>query len=57
MSATKAAIEEGIVPGGGLALLRSRAAVDKLAKTFEGDEATGATIVSKALEEPMRWIA
>ena len=57
VSATKAAIEEGIVPGGGLALLRSRAAVDKLAKTLEGDEATGATIVSKALEEPMRWIA
>jgi chaperonin GroEL len=57
VSATKAAIEEGIVPGGGLALLRSRAAVDKLAKTLEGDEATGAAIVSKALEEPLRWIA
>ncbi len=57
VSATKAAIEEGIVPGGGLALLRSRPAVDKLAKTLEGDEATGAAIVSKALEEPMRWIA
>ena len=57
VSATKAAIEEGIVPGGGLALLRSRAAVDKLAKTLESDEATGAAIVSKALEEPMRWIA
>jgi chaperonin GroEL len=57
VSATKAAIEEGIVPGGGVALLRSRAAVDKLAKTLTGDEATGATIVSKALEEPLRWIA
>ncbi len=57
VSATKAAIEEGIVPGGGLALLRSRAAVDKLAKSLEGNEATGAMIVSKALEEPMRWIA
>jgi chaperonin GroEL len=57
VSATKAAIEEGIVPGGGLALLRSRKAVDKLTKKLEGDEATGATIVSKALEEPMRWIA
>jgi chaperonin GroEL len=57
VSATKAAIEEGIVPGGGLALLRSRAAVDKLAKTLESDEATGAMIVSRALEEPMRWIA
>ena len=57
VSATKAAIEEGIVPGGGLALLRSRAAVDKLVHTLTGDEATGATIVSKALDEPMRWIA
>jgi chaperonin GroEL len=57
VSATKAAIEEGVVPGGGLALLRSRTAVNKLAKTLEGDEATGAAIVSKALEEPLRWIA
>jgi chaperonin GroEL len=57
VSATKAAIEEGIVPGGGLALLRSRAAVDKLVRSLSGDEATGATIVSKALDEPMRWIA
>jgi chaperonin GroEL len=57
VSATKAAIEEGIVPGGGLALLRSRAAVDKLVRSLTGDEATGATIVSKALDEPMRWIA
>ena len=57
VSATKAAIEEGIVPGGGLALLRSRGAVAALAKSLEGDEATGAAIVSKALEEPLRWIA
>jgi chaperonin GroEL len=57
VSATKAAIEEGIVPGGGLALLRSRTAVEKLAKSLDSDEATGAAIVSKALEEPMRWIA
>jgi chaperonin GroEL len=58
VSATKAAIEEGIVPGGGLALLRSRAAVDSLIKDkLSGDEATGATIVSRSLEEPMRWIA
>jgi len=57
VSATKAAIEEGIVPGGGLALLRTRAAVDKLARSLKGDEATGAMIVSKALDEPMRWIA
>ncbi len=57
VSATKAAIEEGIVPGGGVALLRSRSAVDKLAKTLTGDEATGAGSVSTALEEPLRWIA
>ncbi|HET9059492.1 MAG TPA: chaperonin GroEL [Acidimicrobiales bacterium] len=57
VSATKAAIEEGIVPGGGLALLRSRQAVDSLVKTLDGDEATGARIVRKALEEPIRWIA
>jgi len=57
VSATKAAIEEGIVPGGGLALLRSRGAVDKMASSLTGDEATGAMIVSKALDEPMRWIA
>jgi chaperonin GroEL len=57
VSATKAAIEEGIVPGGGLALLRSRAAVAALAKDLSGDEATGARILAKALEEPLRWIA
>ncbi|HTV12361.1 MAG TPA: chaperonin GroEL [Acidimicrobiales bacterium] len=57
VSATKAAIEEGVVPGGGLALLRSRGAVAALAKSLTGDEATGAVIVSKALEEPLRWIA
>jgi len=57
VSATKAAIEEGVVAGGGVALLRSRAAVDKLAGSLSDDEATGAAIVSKALEEPMRWIA
>ncbi len=57
LSATRAAIEEGIVAGGGLALVRSRAAVDKVASKLEGDEATGARIVSKALEEPLKWIA
>ncbi len=55
VSATKAAIEEGIVPGGGTALVRAREAVDKV--KLEGDEATGVTIVRKALEAPMRWIA
>ncbi|MCL6092119.1 MAG: chaperonin GroEL, partial [Actinobacteria bacterium] len=57
VSATKAAIEEGIVPGGGLALLRSRSAVKALAKDLVGDEAVGANILAKALEEPLRWIA
>ncbi|MDP9402446.1 MAG: chaperonin GroEL [Actinomycetota bacterium] len=57
LSATRAAIEEGIVAGGGLALVRSRADVDKLASSLQGDEATGAKIVSKALEEPLKWIA
>src|SRR5438128_4074027 len=45
LSATRAAIEEGVVPGGGTALVRSRAAIDAL--TLEGDEATGALIVRK----------
>ncbi len=57
LSATRAAIEEGIVAGGGVALVRSRAAVEKLAKSLDGDEATGARIVAHALSEPLRWIA
>jgi chaperonin GroEL len=57
LSATRAAIEEGVVAGGGTALIRSRAAVDKVVKKLTGDEATGASIVSKALDEPLRWIA
>ncbi len=57
LSATRAAIEEGIVAGGGAALVRSRAAVEKVAKTLDGDEATGARIVAKALDEPLKWIA
>jgi chaperonin GroEL len=57
LSATRAAIEEGIVPGGGTALLRTRPAIDKLLVELRGDEATGALIVRKALEEPLRWIA
>ena len=54
LSATRAAIEEGIVAGGGVALVRSRAAVEKLAKTLDGDEATGARIVAHALDEPLQ---
>ena len=57
LSATRAAIEEGIVAGGGTALLRSRADVEALASSLTGDEATGAVLVAKALEEPVRWIA
>ena len=57
LSATRAAIEEGIVPGGGVALLRSRAKVDEVISALSGDEETGARIVRKALEEPLKWIA
>jgi len=57
LHATKAAIEEGVVPGGGTALLRSQKAVDKLAKSLEGDVRTGALIVRRVLEEPLRMIA
>ncbi len=56
MHATRAAVEEGIVPGGGVALLRCAAAVDTLIKTLEGDEKIGATIIRRALEEPLRLI-
>jgi chaperonin GroEL len=55
ISATKAAVEEGIVPGGGAALVQIAPLLDNLALT--GDEATGVTIVAKALVEPLRWIA
>ena len=55
MHATKAAVEEGIVPGGGVALLRCTKAIDGLA--VEGDEAVGVAIIRRALEEPLRQIA
>jgi len=57
VSTTKAAIEEGVVPGGGVALLRSQAAVLDVADKLEGDEATGARIVARAVEEPLKQIA
>jgi chaperonin GroEL len=57
LSATRAAIEEGVVAGGGTALVRARAAVAAAAAALEGDEATGARIVYRALEEPLKWIA
>ena len=55
MHATKAAVEEGIVPGGGVALLRGTNALTKL--TVDGDQQLGVDIIRRALEEPMRWIA
>jgi chaperonin GroEL len=57
VSTTKAAIEEGVVPGGGVALLRAQAAVLKVADSLTGDEATGARAVAKALEAPLWQIA
>ena len=57
VSTTKAAIEEGVVPGGGVALLRAQAAVLKAADGLSGDEATGARMVAKSLEVPIKQIA
>ncbi len=57
LAATRAAVEEGIVPGGGVALLTAIPDIRKLVKTLSGDEKTGAEIVLKALEEPVRQIA
>ncbi|OGH21342.1 MAG: chaperonin GroL [Candidatus Levybacteria bacterium RIFCSPLOWO2_01_FULL_38_13] len=57
VAATKAALEEGIVPGGGVALLRTRKALSSLLETLSGDEKTGAEILYKVLEEPVRGIA
>jgi chaperonin GroEL len=54
---TKAAVEEGVVPGGGVALVRAQAKVLELAATLEGDTATGAKLVARALEEPLKQIA
>jgi chaperonin GroEL len=55
MHATKAAVEEGIVPGGGVALLRASKALDKV--KLDGDQKVGLEIIRRAIEEPMRWIA
>ncbi len=57
LAATRAAVEEGIVPGGGVALLSTIPELKKLIETLDGDEKTGAAIVMKALEEPVRQIA
>jgi chaperonin GroEL len=55
ISATRAAVEQGIIAGGGAALLHAETALDELSRT--GDEAVGVTIVRRALAEPLRWIA
>ena len=57
VSTTKAAIEEGVVPGGGVALLRAQSAILDRAEKLDGDEATGARIVARAVEEPLKQIA
>jgi len=57
LSATRAAVEEGIVPGGGVAYLRAQSALDAVEARLKGDERTGAAMLRKALDEPMRTIA
>jgi chaperonin GroEL len=57
LSATRAALEEGIVPGGGVAFLHAQQPVAELLSSLEGDERTGARIIHRALEEPIRQIA
>ena len=57
VSTTKAAIEEGVVPGGGVALLRAQQAILERAEKLDGDEATGARIIARAVEEPLKQIA
>ena len=57
LAATRAAVEEGIVPGGGVALLSASSAIKNLMKNLNGDEKTGASIILRAIEEPIRQIA
>ena len=54
LHATRAAVEEGILPGGGVALLRCAATIEKTVTALEGDEAIGATIVRKSIDSPLR---
>ena len=56
LSATRAAVEEGIVPGGGVALVRAQKSLDSVLNSLDGDERTGAAIVGKALDEPVKII-
>jgi len=57
LSATRAAVEEGIVPGGGTAFIHSLGAIDKVVASLQGDQKTGAQMLKRALEEPLRRIA
>jgi chaperonin GroEL len=57
LSATRAALEEGVVPGGGVALLHAQNAVGEMLSSLDGDELTGGRIIHRALEEPIRQIA
>jgi chaperonin GroEL len=57
LHATRAAVEEGIVPGGGVALVRCQEAAEKFAESLSGDEAIGAKIILRAIEEPLRQLA
>jgi chaperonin GroEL len=57
IAATRAAVEQGIVAGGGSALVQAAASLDSLSTSLTGDEATGVAIVRKSLSEPLRWIA
>jgi chaperonin GroEL len=57
LQATRAALEEGIVPGGGVALLNAADAVKTTGESLEGDERTGSQIILRALEEPLRQLA
>ncbi|MCK4420907.1 chaperonin GroEL [candidate division WOR-3 bacterium] len=56
LHATRAAVEEGIIPGGGVGFIRTIPAVEKFANTLEGDERQGAFIIAEVLSEPLKWI-
>ncbi|TET99663.1 MAG: chaperonin GroEL [Candidatus Stahlbacteria bacterium] len=57
LHATRAAVEEGIIPGGGVGYIRTIPTIEKFSETLEGEERLGAIIIAKVLSEPLRWIA
>lgn len=57
LHATRAAVEEGIIPGGGVGYIRTIPTIEKFSETLEGEERLGASIIAKVLSEPLRWIA